>query len=293
MLSFSPLPLERGRGGGGGGRIQTSDRSERRDTSLFQHRLLSASLCVCVWVCESGRELRSTLKSISFHNYFELLIRKSLNLYHLCVYPKDFLDFTLLSNKLWTIFFPLKLKLTIKLISQRATTKTFKQWHAIGSSTCSIIKNKKKSRTSQLVVGQGWDFCFLWCWWQNRWWGCLFWAPLSVSDAFQFPADLRQAAARHWKAVRCSVPTSEVTAPSAGDWSRYYKKKRGLAFQRTRFIYSRYQRWLFLFSNTVCIPFAHHPGAADTAWVSLQQQQQQQPCVRRIQRFIGESNVFI
>ena len=91
---------KKGRGGGGG--IQTSDRSERRELLLsFNIRLLCGSLCVCARVSERGvveGVIRSTLKSISHHNYSELLITESLILHHLWVHGTRESSYTLSSQ---------------------------------------------------------------------------------------------------------------------------------------------------------------------------------------------------
>lgn len=67
------------------------------------------------------------------------------------------------------------------------------QWAAIGSSSC--VDTEKRGRQGGTFVPMQW--------WRNRWRGCVF-EPRSRFS----PADLRQAARRHWQlcaALRCSV----------------------------------------------------------------------------------------
>lgn len=87
---------------------------------------------------------------------------------------------------------------------ERRRGQTFKQWDAIGSSSCFTIEFALRSSWPA-----GWDFCSH-AVMTEQMVRLPVWAPLSASDAFQssWPAPGSSASL---EAVRCSVSTSEVS----------------------------------------------------------------------------------
>lgn len=90
VISTAPLTKER-KGRRRGRNPNKWQVWERRGVStLSTYGPLWKSVRVCAWECERERGvegvIRSTLKSISYHNYSELLITKSFILHHLWVH---------------------------------------------------------------------------------------------------------------------------------------------------------------------------------------------------------------